>query len=262
MAPNSVTPEKTSSSDLTWDPDGYAKNAGFVPALGQPVLDLLDLKKGECVLDLGCGDGVLTEEIAALGCVVTGVDASEAQVRAARARGLDAHVMDGAKLMFDNQFDAVFSNAALHWMRPPDAVLSGVFAAMKPGARFAAEMGGKDNVEILQAALERAFSVRGLSTEGLYQRYFPDEEEYGDLLKDAGFEIASIERFSRPTPLPGDVWAWYETFSADYLERVSDADKPRLIDEVREAVRGDLLGTDGIWRADYVRLRFLVRKPS
>src|SRR4051812_24270218 len=126
----------------TWAPDAYLQHAGFVPALGAGVLELLDPQPGERILDLGCGEGSLTQELVARGAVVLGVDSSDAQVAAARARGLDARVMDGEALAFEHEFDAVFSNAALHWMRRPDAVVAGVARALRPGGRFVAELGG------------------------------------------------------------------------------------------------------------------------
>ena len=120
-----------------WNADRYAHNAHFVPALGQPVLELLKPRAGERILDLGCGDGTLTEKIAAVGAIVVGVDASADMIAAARRRGLDARVMDGLSLGFDGEFDAVFSNAALHWMKAdPDTVIGGVRRALKPGGRF------------------------------------------------------------------------------------------------------------------------------
>ena len=122
----------------TWNPEHYARNAGFVAELGLPVVELLNPQPGERILDLGCGDGVLTEKLAALGCQVVGVDSSPAQIAAAQARGLDAHVVDAQRLTFDAEFDAVFSNAALHWMRKPDEVIAGVWRALEPGGRFVA----------------------------------------------------------------------------------------------------------------------------
>ena len=125
-----------------WEPDDYAKNAAFVPALGAPVLALLDPKPGERILDLGCGDGVLTVKLVEAGAEVVGVDASDTMIAVAKARGLDVHVVDGQSLDFEAEFDAVFSNAALHWMLDGEAVARGVFRALKPGGRFVGEMGG------------------------------------------------------------------------------------------------------------------------
>src|SRR5262249_21711375 len=126
----------------TWNPEQYAKNARFVADRGQPVVDLLAPKAGERILDLGCADGALTKKLAAMGCDVVGVDGSAEQIGAARALGLDARVADGQALDFDTEFDAVFSNAALHWMKRADDVIAGVWRALRPGGRFVGEMGG------------------------------------------------------------------------------------------------------------------------
>src|SRR5579859_7306931 len=160
-----------------WDPGRYRENAGFVAVLGEPLLDLLAPKPGERILDLGCGDGALTRKIAAVARVVA-VDASADQVQAARARGLDAHVMDGTRLGFEREFDAVFSNAALHWMRDPDAVIDGVWRALKPGGRFVAECGGAGNVAAVREALCRAVARRGVDGHAVSPWYFPSVDEY------------------------------------------------------------------------------------
>src|ERR1700747_2387847 len=122
----------------TWDPERYARNARFVSDLAAAVVELLAAKPGERILDLGCGDGVLTAKLAAMGSSLVGVDGSAAQVAAARKLGLDARVINGERLSFDGEFDAVFSNAALHWMRNPVAVISGVWRALRPNGRFVA----------------------------------------------------------------------------------------------------------------------------
>ena len=141
----------------SWDPEGYARNARFVADLGAPVVELLAPQAGERVLDLGCGDGALTAKLAAMGCDVIGVDASAPQIEAARKLNVDARVMDGELLDFDGEFDAVFSNAALHWMRnQPDKVIAGVHRALKPAGRFVAELGGHGCVNKIKTALVAA----------------------------------------------------------------------------------------------------------
>src|SRR4051812_8267620 len=169
--------EPTGSSQR-WNASGYAENARFVADLGMPVVDLLDPRPGERILDLGCGDGALTEKLAAAGCKVVGADASPELVEAARARGLDVRLVDGHKLDFDADFDAVFSNAALHWMRQPDAVIDGVHRALKPGGRFVGEFGGAGNVVRIVSALESALERRGIDGKTVNPWYFPNVKDY------------------------------------------------------------------------------------
>jgi len=245
-----------------WDPARYARNAGFVPALGGPVLALLDPRRGERVLDLGCGNGALTARLAELGARVVGVDASADQVAAAKACGLDARVMDGQALAFESEFDAVLSNAAIHWMRRAESVVDGVWRALAPGGRFVAEMGGGANVAVVLDALTAALARRGIDARAVMPWYFPTDAEYRTLLEQRGFAVASIELIPRPTPLPGDVRDWLETFTESFLSTVPAADRPALLDELAAALEPRLLGADGVWVLDYVRLRFLARKPG
>jgi trans-aconitate methyltransferase len=245
-----------------WDPDRYARNARFVADLGLPVLELLAPQAGERILDLGCGDGPLTERIAELGVQVVGVDASAEQIAAARARGLDARVVNGQALAFDQEFDAVFSNAALHWMLDPDAAIDGVWRALKPGGRFVGEMGGAGNVHFIVTALVAALDRRGLDGRAAICWYFPTPEQYGGKLEARGFRVDSIELIPRMTPLPGEMAGWLETFAENFLARLAEADRPAMIAEVSEALAPDLRDPDGNWSADYVRLRFAARKPA
>jgi trans-aconitate methyltransferase len=240
----------------SWDPERYARNARFVSDLGAPVVELLAPRPGERILDLGCGDGVLTLQLAEMGCVVVGVDASAAQVAAARARGCDAHVMDAAALTFENEFDAVFSNAALHWVKNADAMLTGVARALRPRGRFVAELGGYGCVQTLRVALHAALARRGVDPGAHDPWYFPTTEDYGARLTRAGFAIDSIILVPRPTPLPGDVTGWLETFAESFTSALPAGDRPAFLDEVREAVRPTLCNANGEWSADYVRLRF------
>ncbi|HYQ90618.1 MAG TPA: class I SAM-dependent methyltransferase, partial [Candidatus Competibacteraceae bacterium] len=145
-----------------WEPERYRQQAAFVAEGGLPVLELLDPRPGERILDLGCGEGALTEKLMALGCQVIGVDSSPEQVAAARARGIDTRLMEGQHLLFKAEFDAVFSNAALHWMMPADAVIAGVWRALKPGGRFVAECGGEGNIKTIETALSMALERRGI----------------------------------------------------------------------------------------------------
>lgn len=245
-----------------WDPDQYAKNARFVADLGMPVVELLDPQPGERILDLGCGDGALTQKLVAMGCEVVGVDGSPEQVAAARQLGVDARVMDGHALAFDEEFDAVFSNAALHWMkRDPDAVIDGCWRALRPGGRFVAEMGGARCVQTIVDALSAALRARGIDPAAHHPWYFPSPEEHRPRLEARGFVVTSIALIDRPTPLPGDVTAWLETFANPFLDAVSADERPVLLREVQEALRPRLADAEGRWTADYTRLRFAARKP-
>jgi SAM-dependent methyltransferase len=244
----------------TWDPERYARNARFVSDLSAAVVELLAPEPGEKILDLGCGDGVLTAKLAAMGCRVVGIDGSAAQIEGARKLGLDARVMDGEKLSFDGEFDAVFSNAALHWMRNPEAVIAGVGRALRPNGRFVAEFGGHGCVAKIKKALVGALNRRGLDGEAAVPWYFPTVEEYSALLKNAGFAVSTIALIPRPTPLPGDVTGWLETFGESFTVSLPPAERPAYIAEVREALRPELADSEGKWTADYVRLRFAAIK--
>ncbi len=249
------------SSAQTWDPERYARCARFVTDLGMPVVHLLAPRPGERILDLGCGDGVLAAKLAEMGCKVIGVDASEMQVAAARKLGVDARVMAGEALQFRDEFDAVFSNAALHWMRRPEEVIAGVWHALRRGGRFVAEMGGHGNVEMIQAALVDALDRRGINGESFVPWFFPTIEDYSARLRKAGFVVSYISLFPRPTPLPGDVTSWLESFAEDFLSALPAAERPAYIEAVREALRPKLCDANGNWTADYVRLRFAAQKP-
>jgi SAM-dependent methyltransferase len=246
----------------TWDPDRYARNARFVSDLAAAVVELLNPIPGERILDLGCGDGVLTAKLAAMGCRIIGVDGSAAQIEAARKLGLDAQVMDGEKLSFDDEFDAVFSNAALHWMRNPEAVIAGVWRALRPQGRFVGEFGGHGCVAKIKRVLVGALNRRGLNGDAAVPWYFPTVREYSALLKGAGFSISSIALIPRPTSLPGDVTGWLETFGESFTACLPPAERSAYIAEVREALCPELSDSKGKWTADYVRLRFAAVKEG
>ena len=239
----------------TWDAERYARNARFVSDLGAELIELLAPRPGERVLDLGCGDGALSAGIAARGASVVGVDAAPGMVAAARSRGVDARVMDGEALSFEAEFDAVLSNAALHWMRDADAALAGVRRALKPGGRFIAEFGGHGNIAEVMAALTAALGRRGIDAARFSPWYFPTTEAYRAKLEAHGFAVADIALFARPTPLPGSLGDWLDTFCESFLKAVPAAERPALKDEIAAALRPASRDPAGQWTLVYVRLR-------
>ena len=247
---------------VVWDPKRYAKNAGFVPQLGAPAFDLLAPQAGERILDLGCGDGVLTEKLRAAGAKVTGIDSSRPQIEAAQARGLDAQVLDAAELGFDAEFDAVFSNAALHWIREPDRVITGVYRALKPGGRFVGEFGGKGNIGAIYEAIVAAICRRGLDPEAYNPWYYPDCSDYSAKLVASGFRVVDCLLIDRPTPLPGTLVAWLETFAQTFTAAVAPDERKAFLDEVSRSLAHKLSDNAGNWWADYVRIRFQAIKPE
>jgi len=250
------------STAQTWDPISYAKNARFVSDLGAPVLELLAPHAGERILDLGCGDGVLTKKLAELGCEVVAVDSSAAQVEAAKRLGLKAYVMNGEELAYLEEFDAVFSNAVLHWIKRADAnrMIEAVYRSLRPGGRFVAECGGHGCVEKIRAALVRALERRGVDGEARVPWYFPTPGDYATRLERVGFRVNSIALIPRPTPLPGDIIKWLETFAHSFLAGLSGSARDEYLQEVRGALEPQLLNAEGVWVADYVRLRFSATK--
>jgi trans-aconitate methyltransferase len=242
-----------------WSAERYAATAHFVPAFGGPVVELLDPQPGERVLDLGCGDGVLTEKILAAGASVVAVDAAPDMVAAAKARGLDARVVPGQSLAFDREFDAVFSNAALHWMRPQEAVLEGVRRALKPGGRFVAEMGGHNNTAAILTAMRAVLARRGIEAVSLSPWYFPSAAAYQKKLETAGFAVEEIAVIPRPTPLEAGLDAWLDAFAEDFLNPLPAEDRRAARQEICDLLQPILRDETGLWIADYVRLRFRAR---
>lgn len=239
----------------TWNPEVYAKNARYVADyLGQPVLELLNPQPGERILDLGCGDGALTLKLIEIGCEAVGVDSSAEQIEAARKLGLNAHRMNAAELPFEQEFDAVFSNAALHWMKNPDPVIAGVWRALKPDGRFVAECGGFGNVSCIRNAIYDWFKKNGLNADEYDPWYFPSVEDYRGRLEKQGFHVASIELIPRPVQLPGNTADWLETFALSFIRALPEQDRPRFLEEVKEATRPELYYA-GHWHVDYIRLR-------
>ncbi len=238
-----------------WNAERYARNARFVAELGAPLIEELQPQPGEDILDLGCGDGAFTRSVAQSGARVVGVDSSPQLVAAAVASGLDARVMNGEALTFHQEFDAVVSNAALHWMQQPNDVLAGVARALRPGGRFVAEFGGHGNVASIVVAL-LAVVRRYPGGAGVRSPwYFPTVEEYTARLDAHGFKADRIELIPRPTLLPTGIKGWLETFAQSFVASLSWTDQQLAMEEVNELLQAVLRDTSGQWIADYVRLR-------
>jgi trans-aconitate methyltransferase len=253
-----------SSSDKaqaqTWSPDTYDEHARFVSDLAGEVLSWLAPRAGERILDLGCGDGVLSEQLQAMGCRVIGVDASAGMIAAARARGLEARLADAHELAFDGEFDAVFSNAALHWMTRPGKVLDGVSRALMPDGRFVAEFGGHGNVAAITTAMRAVAKIRGGDQELAGPWFFPSVDDYRRLLQQKGFIVKRIGLFPRPTLLKTGMKSWLKLFRKPFFEQFGEA-MEEAIGEAEALLKPSLCDAGCRWTADYVRLRVEAVRP-
>jgi trans-aconitate methyltransferase len=240
-----------------WDPDLYDNKHAFVWQHGASLVELLAVKPGERVLDLGCGTGHLTAAIADAGAEVIGLDHSEQMLAQARSAYPQRTFLlgDARDFHFAEPFDAVFSNAALHWVRPPEKVVRCVAGALKPGGRFVAELGGRGNVEAIVLAMRAAAGKMGLAVQEM-PWYFPGVAEYATLLESAGLEVRFATLFDRPTPLtgPDGLQGWVRMFAAALLGAIEAQRRDEFLGRVEEEARPELF-RDGVWFADYRRLR-------
>ena len=235
-----------------------------MPTLGAPVLELLAPKAGERILDLGCGNGVLTDQLRTAGAHVVAVDADPAMVEAAVARGIDARLMDGQALTFDGEFDAVFTNAALHWMPQPARVAAGMLRALKPGGRYVGELGGRGNIAAIRTAVRAVLIRRGYAPPARDPQWYPDPSEFRSVHSGTGFVVEQADLLYRPTPLPTGMAPWLSTFRTGSFEDagVPSAERTSVVADIVELLRPVLSDRDGIWIADYVRLRFTARRAE
>jgi SAM-dependent methyltransferase len=243
----------------TWDPLAYAQDGAFVHGLAGGVFEWLGAKPGESILDLGCGDGQLTQRVAATGALVRGVDASAEMVAAARTRGIDAVRAPAESLPYpDAEFDAVFSNAALHWVRDQDAMMAQVHRVLKPGGRFVAEMGGHGNIAAIQVAFMAVLARHRYSGREDGVNYYPTTRAYTSRLERHGFHVQQIALTPRPTPLAASgMQGWLRTFRAGVLEGLPQPLRDTVVEETTALLAPVLRDEEGNWTGDYVRLRFV-----
>lgn len=241
-----------------WDPALYEARHSFVWQFGQDLLELLDPKPGERVLDLGCGPGNLTEKISQRGADVVGIDSSPEMIGQARQNypSLNFVLGDAAQMQFQEEFDAVFSNAALHWMLDADAVADGIARALKKGGRLVAELGGKGNIRMIERAIERALESYLPSGLPSKRTFFPSVGEYASILERHGLEVRAAHLFDRATKLegPNGMEDWLRQFSSYYFEPIPARQRERALLAVVDELRPALLAEEG-WFADYRRLR-------
>jgi SAM-dependent methyltransferase len=244
------------ASTSKWNAADYARVGGFVAELGQAALELLDPRLGERILDVGCGDGTLTKKIAQRGATVTGIDNSLEMIRAAHANGVDALVVDAAEMGFDSEFDAAFSNAALHWIPAKEAVAGGIFKALKAGGRFAGEMGGEGNLKTLREALDEELIIRGYAPPVEGSNWYASPDEFARVYEAAGFGQIDARLIERPTLIDHGIAEWVTTFRRGWLDRagVPQDERPEIGAAVANRFGSNI--------ADYVRLRFIMRKPD
>ncbi len=237
-----------------WHADKYKKHAGFVTRMALPVIDLLAPKPGERILDLGCGEGTPALEIEKSGAKVVAVDLSDDMVQKARQKGLDARVANATDLPFEAEFDAVFSNATLHWVPQSRLALQNIAKALKKGGRFVAEFGGEGNVKAIREAIQTVFARHPEFGKLEIPWYFPSTEAYGALLKEEGFRVEYIERIPKPTAID-DIANWLMLFTNGLTAHLTQEQETQFRHEARELLKASLYTEEKGWTADYVRIR-------
>ena len=249
-----------------WDANLYSEKHSFVWEKARDLLELLSPQPGDRILDLGCGTGQLTSDIATTGAHVLGVDRSPDMIAEARTKFPSLHfeVCDARRLPFRNEFSAVFSNAVLHWIPQAEDVIAGIARALNPGGRFVAEFGGKGNVQNVVAALDNVLAQFGGSPEGVNPWYYPSIADYSAILEKHGLEVSTALLFDRPTKLEDGqrgLANWLIMFCESYLSRVANDKREDFLAAVERLAR-PTLWKSGHWELDYRRLRIVACKPA
>lgn len=247
-----------------WDTKLYDTKHAFVSHLGAELVELLAPQRGECILDLGCGTGYLTDKISTSEAEAVGIDSAPAMIEQARANYLDLkfEVADGRNLQFTEQFDGVFSNAVLHWITEPEKAIAGVWHALKPGGRFVAEFGGKGNVKLIISALNNAIQSAGYPAINLNPWYFPSIGEYGTLLEKQGLQLIYAILFDRPTPLEDreqGIRNWIKMFANSFFKDIPVDKQASILAKIENQLRPSLY-INSTWYADYRRIRIVAIK--
>jgi len=257
----------TVREEKKWDASLYNDKHSFVFKYGEDLVDLLAPQKGERILDLGCGTGYLTNVIASSGAEVVGIDNSHEMIEKAAKEypALDFRIMPAEEFHFDESFDAIFSNAVLHWVMEKEKAIDCMYRNLKRSGRLVLEMGGKGNVEKIINALNEALAKRGFETNTeLLINYFPSIGEYTGLLEKRGFKVNYAAHFNRDTELAdkeNGIKDWIKMFRSPLLKDIDKDVVNEILEEVQESLRPTLF-RNGKWYADYKRLRVVAIKPA
>ena len=237
-----------------WNPNTYNKHTAFVSQLALPVVDLLDPKIGEEILDVGCGGGTLAVEIERRGAKVIGVDMSAEMIKQCQAKGIEAYVGSVTDLPYDEEFDSVFSNAMLHWVKDAKSAVQNIAKSLKNGGCFVCEFGGEGNAYTLVSAMEEVFEKH--PEFGVFDNpwYFPSVEEYRTLLESEGFKVEYMEIIPRPTPMD-DISNWLDIFANGVTKHLSKEKFKVFKEECRAILKERIYSEDEGWVLDYKRLR-------
>lgn len=252
---------KKTEETNNWNANKYNEHADFVSVLGMPVVELLNPKENEKILDLGSGDGTLAVEIEKYGADVIAVDLSEDMVAKSKAKGLESHVMSATELPYNNEFDAVFSNAVLHWIKDAELTIKKIHTSLKNEGRLVAEFGGHGNIKHLTEAMQGVFESHKEFGKFNNPWYFPSDKEYKRLLEANGFAVEYIELIPRPTSID-DITHWLDIFANGIVSHLRQDQKDDFKKEVRKILKPKIYTQEEGWVADYVRLRVHASKRN
>lgn len=252
---------KTQSHNDVWNANLYDQNHSFVSRYGNDLIELLEIKEGEKVLDLGCGTGDLAKKLCDIGGDVIGADKSQNMITQASMKYPEIKfvVRDVTDLGYKNEFDVVFSNAALHWVKQPKQALNCIYQSLRPSGRFVAEFGGKGNVQMITNEIINQINHSGNEFNSeQFPWYYPSIGEYTSLMEEAGFRVTFAEHFDRPTPLDGEngLRNWIEMFGIQLFEGIDESRTANILMKVEENLK-ETLYKDGRWAADYKRIRVI-----
>lgn len=249
---------------MDWNTSLYDNSHGFVSKYGEGLLPLLNPQKGETILDLGCGTGDLANQIAQSGATVVGIDSSEEMIQTAKEKfpNIDFRQANVVDFELNQKFDAVFSNAVLHWVLEPDRAIKQIYSHLRNGGRFVAEFGGAGNIKTMTDTLRKTFIQNGFAENAeINFWYFPLVGEYTSKLERQKFRVIYAEHYDRPTELKGKdgIKDWFKMFGSRFFEGINELEQEKILDEVQNNLK-DTLQKDGSWFADYKRLRIIATK--